>query len=426
VNSSNGRSGVGSRAETDAAGTGTPPDVDAAVDDVVLSEALSYARERDYTGWDYGDGMSSRVLQAVPVDNRLLNLAFQELIKRSPLNLRPLFLVERRRNFMGAALFAMANLAVADLASSTDRDVGRSGVDHVGEAVELLDWIVENRARGYGGFCVGHSHPIQDIQGKAERNEPGAVCTSYAVKALLRGASLGDQYARVAETAADFVVEDLDYRPTDHGARITYSNNHEGEYYTLNAGALAGRLFVDLYDHFGDAEYRRRGREILDHVVAKQEPCGGWLYRDPPSASHLSMDTHHNGFIIECLQRYDAATGSGRYAEATADALEFFRDELFDDDGAPHFDEDSRYPQDVHAAAQGILVFTYAGELRFARRILRWTVENLSDGAGRFYFRKGRFVTNRTTLMRWCQGWMAFAMAEYLRAACGEDPIASV
>jgi hypothetical protein len=128
------------------------------------------------------------------------------------------------------------------------------------------------------------------------------------------------------------------------------------------------------------------------------------------------MDNHHNGFVIECFQRYREVTGSDRYAEALETALQFYRRELFDPDGAPWFDEANAYPRDIHAATQGVLVFTYAGELAFARRILQWVFDELHAGEGRFYYRKERFFTRRVTLMRWCQAWMAYAMSEYLDA----------
>jgi hypothetical protein len=35
-------------------------------------------------------------------------------------------------------------------------------------------------------------------------------------------------------------------------------------------------------------------------------------------------------------------------------------------------------------------------------------------GDGRFYYRKGRYYTKRITLMRWCQAWMAYALAVWL------------
>jgi hypothetical protein len=128
------------------------------------------------------------------------------------------------------------------------------------------------------------------------------------------------------------------------------------------------------------------------------------------------MDNHHNGFVVGSYLRYRNVVGDGRYDETLADGLEFFREELFEPSGAPNWDESSSYPRDIHAAATGIEVFTLAGELGFARRIIDWTLDNLYVGDGRFYYRKHRLYTVRTTLMRWCQAWMAYALATYLRA----------
>ena len=380
----------------------------------VLRNALAYARANDYAGWDYVDGMSSKVWKSLPIDYKWANIAFQEVVKRSPPTVRRLLLVEQRRNYMGGALFAVANRNLHDLGMATE---GHSDnrVDYLAEMTRLLDWLVESKKPGYSGFGVGHQHDIQDLQGFAEANTPDAVVTSYAVRALVRGACLDQTYPEVARTSADLLFEDLNYREFDDGtARITYSQNHPERYYTLNAGALGARLLVDLYDHFGTDRYRESARALLDYIVDRQQPVGGWKYRDPPSASHLSMDTHHNGFILECLQRYQEVTGERRYEDAIASSLWFHRTVLFDPDGAPNFDEQQSYPRDSHACAQGILVFSYAGEFEFARRILEWTLENLYDGDGRFYFRKTGLYTRRITLMRWSQAWMAYAISEYL------------
>lgn len=384
----------------------------------VVRDTLAYSRRRDYTGWDYGDGMSSKILQRVPVDNKWVNIAFQETIKRAPVNVRPLFLVEQRRNYQGAALFAMTNLNFHRLKTDIDygRDVGGE-TDYLVEARRLLQWLVNNQSTGYSGFCGGHKHQLQHLDGRGRPNDPDVVSTSYAVKALLSGADLDSRYPEVARTAADFVVEDLDYREVDggDGAIINYHMNHSEDYYTINAGALGARLFIELYDYFGDEEFRERATKILDHIARLQTDVGGWHYREPSDASHLSMDSHHNGFIIECFQQYQSVTGTSRYDETIDHALTFYRG-LFDPDGAPHFDESNVYPRDIHAAAQGILVFSYTGDLEFAERILQWALDSLYAGGGQFYYREERFYTKRITLMRWCQAWMAYAMSEYLTA----------
>jgi hypothetical protein len=376
-----------------------------------FERTLAYARERDYTGWDYGDGMSSRLRRAIPVESKWLNIAFQQAVKRAPVNVRPLLLVERRRNYKGAALFAMANRVAAGLP-----DARRA--DYASEARELADWLVEHRTRGYAGYCASYPHPIQHLSGRGRPGQPDGVNTSFGVKALLRAAEDDPDHAAVVADADRFLLEDLDYRPapSGRGAVVDYHTKHPEPAYTINAGALVARTLVDLYDRFGDDDLRERARGLLDHVADLQTDLGGWYYREPRSASHLSMDNHHNGFVIESLQRYRAVTGERRYDDTLDRALSFYRERLFEDDGAPNFDEETAYPRDVRASAQGAVVFTYDGDLAFARRVLEWAVDELGGGDGSFYFRRERLFTRRVTLMRWCQASMAFAMGEYLAA----------
>ncbi|UOO94459.1 antibiotic ABC transporter permease [Halococcus dombrowskii] len=379
----------------------------------LLGKTLGYARERDYTGWDYGDGMSSRLLQALPVDNKWVNIAIQETIKRAPVNVRPLFLVEQRRNYKGTAMFTMANLAAHEL----DLDES-SGVDYGREAHDLAEWLVEERTPGYAGFCGAHRHEIQHLDIKGLPSYPDMVSTAYAVRALLAAHDAGldtgtVDYAETVRSVADFIDEDLEYEEIDDGARMKYVPTWSSEHYTLNAVALGGVTLLELGARFG-GEHRERGEKLLDYVVSCQRPEGGWMYRDPPSASHLSMDNHHNGFIIESLLRHRELTGADRYAGVLDDALAFYREELFADDGAPNWDESNSYPRDINAAAQGIIVFSRAGEFAAAERIIDWVLGTLYAGDGKFRFRRERFFTRRVTLMRWCEAAMAYALATYL------------
>ncbi|MFC7198879.1 antibiotic ABC transporter permease [Halospeciosus flavus] len=369
-----------------------------------LRDTLTYARERDYRGWDLYDGESSRFLQALPVESKWLNLGFQQVVRRAPVNIRPLLLVEQRRNFMGIALFTLANLNAYEL---TGEERFRR------EARDLADWLVENRSVGYSGFCGGHKHPLQGLDGRTDPNTPGVVGTSYAVKALLAAdAHCDPDYLDRARTAAGFVLEDLDYEPHDEGARIDYKPTDSGEHYTVNANALGARLLVDLYAATGEERLRRAATQILDYVASTQTTAGGWYYRDPPSASHLSMDNFHNGFVVEAFLRYGAVCDPARYADVIDDAVAFYRG-LFTPSGAPDQDEESAYPRDVHASAQGGLVFTALDEPDRAEEVLRWAERHLSDGEGRFYHEKRRLYTKRITFMRWCQAWMAYALSEH-------------
>ncbi len=398
-----------------------PPELDEPIAQY-CRKTLAYASEREYTGWDYADGLSSAFVQRLPVESKLLNLAVQETIKRAPVNLRSLFRVEQRRNYKGAALFAMATLDMYTL----------SGDPHYAhEARELVEWLLAEDNDWSDHFCGGgHRHPLQDLASDRPTvpgESSGVVSTAYAVQALLQASDVLDdpRYANAARSAADFVIEDLCYTELADGARINYTATN-GEQprsatppYTLNANAIGARLLLELGAAFDEPDYREKATLILDYVTAKQTATGGWLYTDPPTASHLSMDSFHNGFIIESLLRYRTLTGSGRYDASIDRALSFYRNRLFGEDGAPNWDESSAYPKDTHAAAQGIIVFTTIGDLEFARRIIDWTIEALYAGDGQFYYQQRRFYTKQFTLMRWCQAWMAYALSTYLTAVDG-------
>jgi len=372
----------------------------------VLAATLQYARDRDYVGWDKHDGMSSRVRRVLP-DHRWVNLAVQETIKRSPVNLRPLLLVEQRANPKGLALFALANRHAAALTG--DRRYDR-------EARDLAARLRDADAPGYAGFCVGHAHPVQGLASETPAGTPGVVGTSYAVRALLRLGEVDHEYPDLARSAATFMATELEPDRTEEGLRLRYKPDDGGGAYTLNANALAARAYLDLYEHFGDDSYRDRATAILRYVASRQEPGGGWLYTDPPSASHLSMDNYHNGFIVESFLRHADVADPETFRETTTRGHSFYREVLFEDDGAPNWDEASAFPRDSHAAAQGIVTFVRAGDVDFARRIADWTVRNLYAGDGRFYYQRRRFYRKRFTLMRWCQAWLAYALSVLLTA----------
>ncbi len=379
----------------------------------LLGKTLRYARERDYTGWDYADGMSSRVLRGLPFESKWLNLVVQESIKRAPVNVRPYLLVEQRRNYKGIALFTMANLTAHRLGLADG-----NAVDYEAEARDLAEWLVAERTPGYAGFCGASRHEIQYFDKKGLPSWPDMVSTSYAVRALLAAHDAGldtgeTDYSKTVRSVSKFIDEDLEYEEIPEGARMKYVPTWSSEHYTLNAVALGGITLLELAARF-EGDYRERGEKLLDYVVSRQQPEGGWMYRDPPSASHLSMDNHHNGFIIESLLRHAELTGSDRYADALDEALPFYRDELFEPNGAPNWDESRAYPRDIHGAAQGIIVFSRAGDFHTAERIIEWVLGALYVGDGRFYFRRERFYTKRITLMRWCEAWMAYALATYL------------
>jgi len=372
--------------------------------DIILEKTLDYSRNRNYVGWDKHDGMSSYVRRKLPFEHKLTNLAFQETIKRAPINFRPVLLVEQKPNPKGLSLFAMANLNAYNEFGSKQ---------YLSEAQTLFDRIISHNVDTVDGFCLSHEHELQGLSDTKDAGTPNIVSTSYGVKALLRANYIDEKYGVIARDSVRFIKSELLF--CEQGQyRISYTPERSNSY-TLNANALAARLFVDLYEQFCEDEYRAIAEDILTFVGNCQNEIGGWEYKDPPSASHLGMDNYHNGFIIESFLRYQEVVDGDAFQEIVEDSLDFYRNVLYEPDGAPCWDETSTYPHDIHAAAQGIVTFSHAGEIELARKIIDWTLENLYAEDGRFYYQKRKWYTKRFTLMRWCQAWMSYALSIYLK-----------
>lgn len=372
----------------------------------ILEDTINFSRRRDYIGWDKHDGMSSRIRRVLPFENQWINLVFQEVIKRSPINLRQAFLVEKRPNPKGLALFAIANFNLYEL---LDNKIYKQ------ESKSLLNRVISQDVDHVDGFCLSHNHSTQSLGQKTPNGTPNIVSTSYGVKALLKSNIFKDEFASIAHTSDRFVKSELCVQSRGDEMKVSYTPRAGSTAYTLNANALAARLYVDLYDTFGDEEYKKKAKYLLNYVANMQTDIGGWEYMDPASSSHLGMDNYHNGFIIESFLRYQEAIENNAFGETVMEGLEFYRKILYDVNGAPRWDESNTYPRDIHAAAQGIVVFTQVGDMDFASRIVDWAIANLYAGDGRFFYQKNKYYTKKITLMRWSQAWMAYALSEFLR-----------
>ena len=101
--------------------------------------------------------------------------------------------------------------------------------------------------------------------------------------------------------------------------------------------------------------------------------------------------------------------------------LKFYVDHFFLPDGTPKYYHDQVFPIDVHSCAQSIITltkFSASGDRisRLRDKVLTWTLSNMQDSRGHFYFQKRRLFANRIAYMRWSQAWMLKALACALAA----------
>ena len=386
----------------------------------VLGQVLETARSAGYEGYSKHDGLNSPVLAWLAGGSRLRRLGAIQVVTRSPVDIRPLLGVRKARNAKGLSLFARALLARHQLTGSAD---------DARQARELLDWLIDHPARFDDGLSWGYPYDWQDVGFFAPSGFPNRVVTSFVGQALLDGYETltEERYLDAATRAVQFLLKAPKTLFEDDGRRcVSYVPDRSIDWIVMDVSALAGTLAARLGAITGDRDLIREGGRLVRYVVSKQTPDGAWFYADPPSASHISHDNYHTGFILDAILQYGLAAGTNEFDDAYRRGIEFYERRLFEPSGAARFMSDREYPVDIHGCAQGILTFSLRQRHQGAggetsTRVLGWTLRHMWDPAsGWFYYQKRRAYRTRIRELRWCQGWMSWALASYLENCGGE------
>jgi hypothetical protein len=385
----------------------------------VLERVFDTARSVEFEGYSKHDALNADWLAHLAGGSRLRRLAAIQVVTRSPVDLRTLARVRKARNPKGLSLFARALLARSRLTGSPD---------DANEARQLLDWLIGHPSPGFPWMCWGYPYPWQDVGFFAPRDFPNRVVTSFVGQALLDGyETLGeDRYLEAAEQAVRFLLEAPKTLFEDDTHRcVSYVPDQTIDWIVMDVSALVGALAARLGELVEDAELVREGGRLVRYVVSKQTGEGAWYYSEPPSASHITHDNYHTGFILDAILQYGLAAHSDEFESSYRRGIDFYQQRLFEPNGAARFMSDRLYPIDIHGCAQGIITFSlqqrqFGSGADVARRILTWTLTNMWDpDSGWFYYQKRRAIRTSIRELRWCQGWMSWALASYMEN-CGE------
>jgi hypothetical protein len=380
----------------------------------VLDDTLAYSRASDYQGWNKHDGLNSPLLGPLLGWSKFTRLLGIQFIMRAPVNLRPFFKVPKTRNPKGIGLFAHALLDLHAVTGETR---------YLEEANRLLDWLLEHPAQGFRGLSWGYPYPWQDVGFFAPRDYPNRVVTcwiGFALAEALRRTGK-EQYRDALPRIAEFLLQEPNCLCDDADMLCyTYVPDARVHWAVMDVSALMGALLAETGELLSEQRYQSVATRLVNWVVDKQTDYGAWYYTHPPGDSHIRHDNYHTGIILDCIDRYRDATHDSRFDDTWKQGLAYYREHLFTVDGAPRWMNDREYPYDIHGAAAGMLCF-YRAAMRdpsyrpFAEKILHWTLDNMYDERGFFYYQKTRLLTKRFCLLRWCNAWMCRAMAYVLR-----------
>jgi hypothetical protein len=363
-------------------------------------------------------------------------LAWTQLFKRSPLNLRSLALVPSGRNSKGTALFALAALA----------DFRRLGTaESEAEARALLDDLVQERlvAPNSGAACWGYNFDWQGRAFFAPSGTPTIVPTAFAVRALTEAAVAfdDDKYVEIARSACDFILRDLN-RADETEDEVCFSYSPLDHTRVFNASLLAAETLAAVGALTNEQELGDWARRATRYVIRRQREDGSWAYGADGYQSWA--DNFHTAFILGSLSRVLSTLSErtmvtsplpthgeglkhfGEAQSAIRRGYDFWIERFFLANGWPKYYADRLYPVDAHAAGAALatladLSWLDPTALDLAQKVAQWTIANLRDSRGFFYYQRRRFYTVRTAYMRWSEAWMLYGLSRLMEAKGKKD-----
>lgn len=378
-----------------------------------------YCESEEYKGWDPYDGLNSRVFNALPFKKwNVARLIWIQGFKRSPINFRKLLLVPKQHNSKGLALFLSGYCNLYSVAKKGDESFG-SIIDVEQRIRFIADLLIERSNTNYSGACWGYNFPWQArLSFLFPKETPTIVATSFCVDGLLKAYEItkDERYLKSAKSATKFVVNDLNRTVLKKGFLFSYSPL-KGNDTVINASLLGAKILSQVYQYTKYEEHKELATETIKACCNLQSNDGSWVYGLMPVQSWI--DSFHTGYNLDAIQTYQDITGDLTFNDNIKLGLKYYLQTFFLDDGTPKYYHNKIYPIDIHCPGQLLVTLSktksFTQNEALAEKVIQWTVNNMQDSKGYFYYQLKKGVSSKISYMRWSNAFMFNAISNYLK-----------
>lgn len=379
------------------------PDGTIATIESALQRLDTWIEQHRFRGYEPFDGLNS-FLRPFAFGTKFGRQALVQLVKRSPVNLRPWIGIRPATSSKGMGFLARGYLRWNEL---------QPGNGFREKAERCLTWLRANSSVGFSGPCWGNHFDYQTRTYYLPANSPTVVWSSLIGHAFVdsfevTGASSDLEEAR---GVCEFILRDLPRFTDEKGTCISYVAHAEVKVH--NANALAAGLLSRVYRYSGEAELYVAATQALAYTVGHQNGDGSWFYGEQVNLHWI--DNWHTAYVLDSLRDYALGTGDQRFQQACERGWKFYCQHFFRADGCAKYYHDATYPIDIQCASQSLETLCRFSDiddkaLPTAVRVALWTIANMQDASGYFYFQRQPRYVNRTPCFHWGQATMLSAL----------------
>jgi uncharacterized protein YyaL (SSP411 family) len=226
-----------------------------------------------------------------------------------------------------------------------------------------------------------------------------------------------DRYLEIAISACEHIVKDVKTIEGGEGCCIAYVPGMDTQVH--NASTLSGSILARTYSYTKTDRYRELARRAMQYTAQHQRENGSWYYGEKENMHWV--DNFHTAYVLDCFLHYEKSTGDGSFHQAMMKGYEYWKETFFCSDGMPRYYDHKTLPIDIQCSSQALDTLAFfndldPGNLELAGRVARWTIENMQDPSGYFYYRRySHGVVNKTPTLHWGQATMMCALSNLYR-----------
>lgn len=360
----------------------------------------------DYRGYDTFDGLSAVYLRPLTFGSPLLRTVLQQGVRRFPLNIRPVLGIRKDRSTKGMGFLARGFIRLHKESGAPE---------WAAKAKEALQWLIEHPSPGYKGMSWGNHFDYQSRAFFLPKGVPTVVWTSLIGHAFLDAYEhfQDKSYLDVAVNSCEHILTELTAFPDGEGVCIGYVPGKDSRVH--NANTLGASLLIRTWAHTKNGDYRELAEKALQYTAGHQQADGAWYYGEKENLHWV--DNFHTAYVLDCFLHYEQSTGDNRFHKTLLNGYRYWKEMFFLSDGTPRYYNNKTLPLDIQCSSQAIDTLVFFRQVdpdatALALKVARWTIANMQDSSGYFYYRRySSWIVNKTPTLHWGQATMLSALA---------------
>jgi hypothetical protein len=371
-----------------------------------LLKVEKWVEKHDYKSYEPFDGLTS-YLRPITFGTVIGERLLQQLVRQTPINLRPVLGVKPLESTKGRGYMAWGYLKRFNVIKRKE---------YMDKAEKCLGWLIKNKSPGFEKPSWGNHFDFTSRSGKLPKNEPIIVWTSLIGQVFLDAfEKTGDKgKLNIAEKICGWIM-DLPRELTDRGNCISYVAYTQSSIH--NSNMLGAAMLARTARFNGNKNLKKVAKEAMEYSCSRQLENGSWYYGEKENTRWI--DNFHTGYNLDSLKCYIESTGDKDYEKNLKKGFNFYKKTFFEENGRPRYYDKRVYPVDIQCASQAVDTLAefsdYDDEaLVLGRKVAKWTIENMQDEKGYFYYRQLPGIKAKTPMLHWGQATMYKALAHLL------------